>query len=49
MGTPSSTADTQPPTSDQDASAAVSGGGMVDKDDETEKKDTARETGPSGS
>lgn len=47
MGTPTSTGNTQPPSADQDANVAVSGGGMVDEDDATEQKDTARRTGPS--
>ncbi|MGO4258530.1 hypothetical protein [Marmoricola sp. RAF53] len=47
LGTPTSTANTQPPSADQDANVAVSGGGMVDEDAETDPKDTARETGPS--
>jgi len=47
LGTPTSTPNTQPPSADQDANVAVSGGGMVDEDDATEEKNTTRETGPS--
>lgn len=47
MGAPTSTANTQPPSADQDANVAVSGGGMVNEDDASEAKDTADETGPS--
>ncbi|MET3961597.1 hypothetical protein ABIE44_001531 [Marmoricola sp. OAE513] len=47
LGTPTKSANTQPPSADQDANEAVSGGGMVDEDDASEEKDTARETGPS--
>jgi hypothetical protein len=46
LGTPTSTPDSEPPSADQDANVAVSGGGMVDEDDASEQKDTARETGP---
>jgi hypothetical protein len=46
MGTPTSTPNTQPPSADQDANVAVSGGGMVNEDDAAAQKDTARETGP---
>lgn len=46
MGKPTSTANSQPPSADQDANAAVSGGGMVDEDDESDAKETVRETGP---
>lgn len=46
MGTPTSTGNTQPPSADQDANSAVSGGGMVDEDDATDAKETADETGP---
>lgn len=46
MGTPTSTANTQPPSADQDANVAVSGGGMVNEDDASEAKDTVNETGP---
>lgn len=47
MGVPTKTANTQPPSADQDANVAVSGGGMVDEEAATEPKDTVRETGPS--
>jgi hypothetical protein len=47
LGTPTSSPNTQPPSADQDANVAVSGGGMVDEEDASENKDTARETGPS--
>lgn len=47
MGVPSKTANTQPPSADQDANVAVSGGGMVDEEAETGQKNTVRETGPS--
>jgi hypothetical protein len=47
LGTPTSTGNTQPPSADQDANVAVSGGGMVDGDDATDEKDTVEETGPS--
>jgi hypothetical protein len=47
LGTPTSTANTQPPDADQDANSAVSGGGMIDEDDASEAKDATRETGPS--
>ena len=47
MGTPTSTPNTQPPSADQDANEAVSGGGMVDEDDASAEKQTSRETGPS--
>jgi hypothetical protein len=41
MGTPTSTGNTQPPSADQDANVAVSGGGMVDEDAATDEKRTA--------
>lgn len=47
LGTPTSTANAQPPGADQDANSAVSGGGMIDEDNESEAKDTAKESGPS--
>jgi hypothetical protein len=46
MGTPTSSPNTQPPSADQDANVAVSGGGVVDEDDATDEKETVRETGP---
>ncbi|HWJ66525.1 MAG TPA: hypothetical protein VNT31_07605 [Nocardioides sp.] len=46
LGTPTSTANAQPPSADQDANEAVSGGGMVDRDDQDDPKQTAKETGP---
>lgn len=46
LGTPTRTANAQPPSADQDANEAVSGGGMVDPDDAAEEKGSARETGP---
>jgi len=47
LGTPTSTGNTQPPSADQDANVAVSGGGVVDEEAAKSEKDTARETGPS--
>ena len=44
MGTPTSDINEEPPSADQDANAAVSGGGMVAEDDAGEAKDTAKET-----
>lgn len=46
LGTPTSGSKAEPPSADQDANGAVSGGGMVDEDDAAEEKDTACETGP---
>ncbi|MFL6061351.1 MAG: hypothetical protein ACJ72E_08985 [Marmoricola sp.] len=46
LGVPTSTGNTQPPSADQDANEAVSGGGIVDEDAATEEKNTAKETGP---
>ncbi|MGY2875370.1 hypothetical protein ACVW00_002560 [Marmoricola sp. URHA0025 HA25] len=49
LGTPTSTPDEEPPSADQDANVAVSGGGVVDEDDTSGPKQTAEETGPSRS
>ncbi len=46
FGTPNRTLNEQPPSADQDANVAVSGGGMVDKSGAAGAKRTARETGP---
>jgi predicted small lipoprotein YifL len=47
LGVPTSSANTQPPSADQDANVAVSGGGMVNEDDAAEEKRTAKRSGPS--
>ena len=47
LGTPTSTANAQPPGADQDANSAVSGGVMIDEENASEAKDTAKESGPS--
>ncbi len=46
LGTPTQTANTQPPSADQDANSAVSGGGIVDEDGAREGKETARRVRP---
>jgi hypothetical protein len=46
LGTPTGIPDEQPPSADQDANSAVSGGGMVSEDDASDAKDTAEQTGP---
>lgn len=46
LGAPTSTPNAQPPSADQDANTAVSGGGMIAEDNASEGKETARETGP---
>lgn len=47
LGTPGHLPDEAPPSTDQEANAVVSGGGLVGPDDDDSPRDAADQTGPS--